>query len=411
MSIHNKSQSTTRGSFTSTSALRAVDGHGQHKPPTVAQVLIEHITTAYSREKAAQDGIYFWPEPLPVPGASFVLDPLVLFRPSGSGAAFVPGSTQPLADNQHERIPVIPVTLQEAALLRNKEFFLNAILSNGRDRSPDGLMRFPLGLIDIPNEQKRDTFCVDLHGSVNALTGGPLFIAGVQGSGKATALQTILLWLITRYTPAQLRLAIIDPNHDLDYFQDLPYVRTSEGDTLWTDGDNDEQLVQITERCTRLLAQRRESYPYQRWEENTIMQLRSRGAELPLLLLIISNYHSFVERFKATDTLKRLVLTMIEARALGAYVIVTSAEVTSKYFPADLMGKMGTKIGLFLNEQQRYDLLGRSPALELIPGRGLVVTRDRLMNEVQLALPVAGDTESIRNETLKREIAWLGSQL
>ena len=411
MSIHNKSQSTTTGSFTSTSGLRAVDGHGQYKAPTVAQVLIEHITSKYSREKAAQNGIYFWPDPLPVPGASFVPDPLVLFRPTDSGAAFAQGSSQPLTNNQQEHISVIPVTLREAALLRNKEFFLNAILSNGRDRSPDGLMRFPLGLIDIPSEQKRDIFCVDLHGSVSALKGGPLFIAGAQNSGKAAALQTILLWLIMRYTPAHLRLAIIDPNHDLDFFQDLPYLRTNEGDTLWTDGDNDEQLVQMTERCLRILAQRRESFPYQRWEENTIMQLRSRGAELPLLLLIISNYHSFVERFKATDTLKRLVLTLIEARALGAYVIVTSAEVTSKYFPADLMGKMGTKIGLFLNEQQRYDLLGRSPALEPIPGRGLVVTRDRLMYEVQLALPVAGDTESIRNETLKREIAWLGSQL
>lgn len=409
--MQNKSQSTTLGSFTSTSALRAVDGHGQQKAPTVAQVLIEQITSVYSREKAAQEGIYFWPDPLPAPGASVIPDPLVLFRPVESGAGFAQGGTQPLLDNQHERISVIPATLRDVAQFRNKEIFLNPILSKGRDKSPDGLMRFPLGLIDIPSEQKRDTFCADLHGSVSALTGGPLFIAGIQNSGKASALQTILLWLITRYTPTQLRLAIIDPNHDLDFFRDLPYVRTAEGDPLWTDGDSDEQIAQIAERCTRLLTQRRESYPYQRWEENTIMQLRARGADLPVLLLVISNYHSFVDRYKATDELKKLVLTMIGARALGAYVIVTSAEVSSKYFPSDLMGKMGTKIGLFLNEQQRYDLLGRSPALELIPGRGLVVTRDRHMYEVQLALPVAGDTESIRNETLKREIAWLGSQL
>src|SRR5205823_5993857 len=109
-------------------------------------------------------------------------------------------------------------------------------------------------------------------------------------------------------------------------------------------------------------------YPHQRWNEHTITELRARGAEIPLLLLIISHYHSFAERFKAMETLKKLVLTIAETRALGAYVIITSAEVSSRYFPPDLMGKMGTKLGLFLNEQQRYDLLGRVPgALEPIP--------------------------------------------
>lgn len=391
----------------------AIPGHsagdGHYKTPTVAQVIVERINATYSREKAAQDGIYFWPDPLPTPGASFVPDPLVLFRSADSSTT--QDTLQSLRDERQERISLLPITIRETALLRNRDCVLNAILSNGQNKSPDGPMQLPLGLVDIPAEQKRDVFCVDLHGSTGALTGGPLFIAGAQNSGKATALQTMLLWLMARYTPSQLRCAIVDPNRDLDFLQDLPYTRAINGSSLWTDGETDEQITQMSENCTHMLTQRREGYPNQRWKENTLMQLRSRGAELPFLLLVISNYHSFVERFKAMEALKKLVLTFVEARALGTYAIVTSAEVGSRYFPADLMGKMGTKIALFLNEQQRYDLVGRSPALDPIAGRGLMLTRDRKMHEVQLALPVSGEDESIRYEALKQEIMWLHKQL
>ncbi|HLJ36152.1 MAG TPA: FtsK/SpoIIIE domain-containing protein [Ktedonobacteraceae bacterium] len=401
-----RSPSRTLGS---TSAHRALGQ--QEKTQTVAQVLVERIIATYSREQAAKDGIYFWPEPLPTPVATLLPDPLVLFRPPAANMPVLTlDATRSVVEEQQERISVLQMTQHDAVTLRNQDCFLNMVLSRGRDKSPDGPMRFPLGLADIPDEQKRDIFCVDLHGSAGALTGGPLLIAGAQNSGKATALQTMLLWLITRYTPQQLRCVIIDPNHDLDFMQDLPYVRDTDGTLLWTDGNTDELLTQMAERITQMLARRRDAFPNQRWDDATLSQLRAQGVVIPSLLLIISHYHSFAERFKAMETLKKLVLTVNEARATGAYIVLTSAEVSSRYFPPDLMGKMGTKIGLFLNEQQRYDLLGRTPsALEPIPGRGFALTRDRSLREVQIALPVAGALESTRYEAYKKELERLSA--
>ncbi len=392
----------------STSAHRALGQ--QEKTQTVAQVLVERIIATYSREQAARDGIYFWPDPLPTPVATLLPDPLVLFRPPSAPITSSQDATRSVVEEQHERISVLQMTLHDTATLRDDGSFLNRILSRGRDRTPDGPMRFPLGLVDIPDEQKRDIFCVDLHGSAGALSGGPLLIAGAQNSGKATALQTMLLWLMTRYTPQQLRCIIIDPNHDLDFLQDLPYVRDADGSPLWTDGNTDELLAQLAERVTAMLTRRRDAFPGQRWDDATLAQLRARGIVIPSLLLIISHYHSFAERLNAMNILKKLVLSVNEARATGAYLVLTSSEVASRYFPPDLMGKMGTKIGLFLNEQQRYDLLGRTPiALEPIPGRGLVLTRDRSLREVQIALPVAGAIESERYEAYKKELEWLST--
>lgn len=378
---------------------------------TVAQALVERIVATYSREQAAKDGIYYWPEPLPTPGLP-LQDPLVLFRSapdtSFSTVAAMPSSaTSTLSSlgEKYEQLSVIPATLHGVAGLRDRDNVLNVILSQGADKKPDRLMYIPLGLVDLPDEQKRDTFCVDLHGSATSLSGGPLLIAGAQNSGKATALQTILLWLMTRYSPRQLRLAIIDPNRDLDVFQDMPHVRSQDDIAMCIDGSSDEQLTQFTEQYLRLITQRRENYPGQRWDDQSIVKLRERGAELPLLLLVINHYHSFEERFKAKEALKKLVLAAAEARMMGVYVIVTSAEVSAKYLPPDIVARMGTKIGLFLNDQQRYDLFGRTPgAAETIPGRGLVATRDRSVHQIQIALPVPGESESVRFEALKQEL-------
>lgn len=374
---------------------KATGSVGRSQTPTIAQVMVARINSIYSRIQAAHDGIYFWPDPLPTPEAD-TPDPLTLFR--------VPSSAQGVAST-FEHLSVLPTSLHEMLALRDKENVLNMLLSGGREKRADGAMRIPLGLVDVPDEQRRDTFCIDLHGAAGALSGGPLVIAGAQNSGKATALQTMLLWLLARHSPRQLRLAIIDPNQDLDVFQDSPYILKIEDSPLFIDGGSDDQLNQFAERFARFLTQRRERYPQQRWNDLSVMQLRARGEEIPQLLLIMHHYHSFDERFKAKETLKKLFLMATEARMLGVYVVISSTEVSSKYLPMDIMAKVGTRLGLFLNETQRYDFLGRVPFVtDLVPGRGLVLTRDRSLYQVQLALPVAGENESIRFERLKQEI-------
>ena len=373
---------------------------GQHKAATVAHSIIERITRTYSREQAQNDGISFWPDPLPTPVATLLPDPLVLFKSVTSiPVAPLYPLTRPLAEEQRERLYVLPMSMREAMQLR-VQF-----------RPTDPPMKIPLGLMDIPEEQKREILWVDLHGSQGTLTGGPMLIAGAQNSGKATALQTALYWLMARYTPRQFRCAIIDPNHDLDFLQDNPYLRDDDGTSLWADGENEAQVNALINHFTQMITRRRESYANVRWDENTIGNLRSQGTEIPLLLLIISHYHTFADNFKLNESLKKLALTMVGLRTMGIYLILTSAEVGTRFIPADLMGKVGTRIGLFLNDQQRYDLLGRNTIpLDPIPGRGMMLTRDRSLHEVQLALPVPGATEGQRYETLKRESLWLAGQ-
>ena len=117
------------------------------------------------------------------------------------------------------------------------------------------------------------------------------------------------------------------------------------------------------------------------------------------------------DRPVAFNALKKLMTGIMEARTLGAYLVITSAEVGMRYLPADLLGKFATKMGLLLNEQQRIELFGRmTVAPEPVSGRGLAYTPDRSIHQVQLALPVNGATENVRNENLKRVVQMLMEQ-
>lgn len=363
----------------------------RHISTTVAQLIIERINTVYSHQEAQADGIYFWPEPLPAPVAILSPDPLVLFRP-GDEATLVPN------EKQQERLPLVSMSMPDFLALRNRDI-----------QKPS--MQIPLGLIDKPEIQQREAFLVDLHGSAGALTGGPLLIAGAQHSGKATSLQTILLWLTVRFSPRQLRFVLIDPLHELDFFQDVPHMQSGDGTSLWTDGSTDEKITKIADYLTQVMKKRREEHSHTRWNNDTLMHLWSQGIEIPQTLLIISHYHSFVDRPVAAMALKKLAMSMLEARTMGAYLVITTAEVGMRYLPPDLTGKFATKIGLLLNEQQRLELFGRVPMIpEPVPGRGLALTPDRSTHQVQLALPVDGPTENQRNENLKKAIHILIGQ-
>src|SRR5579872_4350658 len=117
-----RSPSRTLGS---TSAHRALGQ--QEKTQTVAQVLVERILATYSREQAAKDGIYFWPEPLPTPVATLLPDPLVLFRPLATNtSALTPDAARSVVEEQQERISVLQMTQHDAVTLRNQDCFLRS---------------------------------------------------------------------------------------------------------------------------------------------------------------------------------------------------------------------------------------------------------------------------------------------
>ena len=359
----------------STPALRP---HSEQKPLKVSDLLIERICHAYSSEDARREGICYWPDPLPTPDTTLTPDPLVLF---------------PEAQHSHltTPLPLIPLSVEEVVARRTASL-----------QKPS--LQIPLGLVDRPETQLRDTLLLDLHGSGGPLSGGPLLILGTQQSGKGTALQILLLWLSARYLPSQFRCAVIDPQYDLDAFQHLPHLYDDEGHSLWTAGSTDAQVIEVLQHFTAFFRKRRLLHPDLHWHDDTLSRLWSLGSDVPLVLLIVSNYQRFIERGYVLKALQEVTSSITDSSALGAYTVVTSTETGVPHLPPDLLNTASTKICLFINDAQRPAILGQSYPMDPIPGRGLLLTRDRKLHQVQLALPTQGANATERYELLNHAL-------
>ena len=68
-----------------------------------------------------------------------------------------------------------------------------------------GTLRVPLGTVDLPLEQRRETLVLDLSGA-----GGNFAIVGGPQTGKSTALRTVVQALSLTYTPQEVQFDVMD---------------------------------------------------------------------------------------------------------------------------------------------------------------------------------------------------------
>ena len=85
---------------------------------------------------------------------------------------------------------------------------------------PGGALRVPLGIGDHPEQQAQRLFTVDL-----TVAGGHVGLVGGPGSGKSTALATLVTSLALTHTPAQVQVYCLDlGGGSLAGLADLPHV-------------------------------------------------------------------------------------------------------------------------------------------------------------------------------------------
>lgn len=77
------------------------------------------------------------------------------------------------------------------------------LVSSGWRRT--GRLRFPLGTIDLPRQQRRDPLVVDLSGA-----SGHLAVVGGPRSGKSTALRAVVTGLSLTHSPLEVQFYVLD---------------------------------------------------------------------------------------------------------------------------------------------------------------------------------------------------------
>ena len=210
-----------------------------------------------------------------------------------------------------------------------------------------------------------------------------VLIAGSTGSGKSVAINAMIMSLLFRTTPAQVRLILVDPKRvELGMYEGIPHLFTPIITEPKLAANALRNAVREMERRLKLLARRsvRNIDQYNKLFDGTMPSLFDDGAEeepLPYIVIIIDELADLMmlDRANVEESITRLAQM---ARAVGIHLILAtqrpSVDVITGLIKANVPTRISFRLATKVDSRTILDtngaeaLLGRGDMLFLPPG-------------------------------------------
>lgn len=229
-------------------------------------------------------------------------------------------------------------------------------------------MRLPLMLgVDTVGKPA----CIDLKDQPHIL------IAGQTGGGKSVLLASFISGLITRRTPTEMRLILVDTKKlDLPLYGDLPHVADNVDSVEKFHVAMDRLMKIVRDRTTKMQGISRNL------DEYNAAMVKINAKQLPYYVVIIDELADLIDADKELHDNKiqpycdspkvqpRLKSLLQICRAAGIYVICATQRSSTKVISGDIKANLPTRIALRL--PSRFDsatILSGSGAENLL-GKG-----------------------------------------
>ncbi len=216
------------------------------------------------------------------------------------------------------------------------------------------------------------------------LAGMPhVLIAGSTGSGKSVAINAMIMSLLYRTTPAQVRLILVDPKRvELGMYEGVPHLFTPIITEPKLAANALKNAVREMERRLKLLASRsvRNIDQYNKLFEGAMPSLFDDGEDeqpLPCIVIIIDELADLMmlDRANVEESITRLAQM---ARAVGIHLILAtqrpSVDVITGLIKANVPTRISFRLATKVDSRTILDtngaeaLLGRGDMLFLPPG-------------------------------------------
>ena len=216
------------------------------------------------------------------------------------------------------------------------------------------------------------------------LAGMPhVLIAGSTGSGKSVAINAMIMSLLYRTTPAQVRLILVDPKRvELGMYEGVPHLFTPIITEPKLAANALRNAVREMERRLKLLASRsvRNIDQYNKLFEGVMPSLFDDGEDeqpLPCIVIIIDELADLMmlDRANVEESITRLAQM---ARAVGIHLILAtqrpSVDVITGLIKANVPTRISFRLATKVDSRTILDtngaeaLLGRGDMLFLPPG-------------------------------------------
>jgi S-DNA-T family DNA segregation ATPase FtsK/SpoIIIE len=210
-----------------------------------------------------------------------------------------------------------------------------------------------------------------------------VLIAGSTGSGKSVAINAMIMSLLFRTTPSQVRLILVDPKRvELGMYEGIPHLFTPIITEPKLAANALRNAVREMERRLKLLASRsvRNIDQYNKLFEGTMPSLFSDDEDetpLPYIVIIIDELADLMmlDRSNVEESITRLAQM---ARAVGIHLILAtqrpSVDVITGLIKANIPTRISFRLATKVDSRTILDtngaeaLLGRGDMLFLPPG-------------------------------------------
>ena len=215
-----------------------------------------------------------------------------------------------------------------------------------------------------------------------------LLIAGSTGSGKSVAINAMIMSLLFRTTPSQVRLILVDPKRvELGMYEGIPHLLTPIITEPKLAANALRNAVREMERRLKLLASRavRNIDQYNKLFENPMPSLFDEEEDnepLPFIVIIIDELADLMmlDRANVEESITRLAQM---ARAVGIHLILAtqrpSVDVITGLIKANVPTRISFRLATKVDSRTILDtngaeaLLGRGDMLFLPPGTSRLV--------------------------------------
>ncbi|MGA2086231.1 MAG: DNA translocase FtsK [Terracidiphilus sp.] len=214
-----------------------------------------------------------------------------------------------------------------------------------------------------------------------------VLIAGSTGSGKSVAINAMIMSLLFRTTPSQVRLILVDPKRvELGMYEGIPHLFTPIITEPKLAANALRNAVREMERRLKLLASRsvRNIDQYNKLFENTMPSLfdaTENEEPLPFIVIIIDELADLMmlDRANVEESITRLAQM---ARAVGIHLILAtqrpSVDVITGLIKANIPTRISFQLATKVDSRTIIDsngaesLLGKGDMLYLPPGTSRV---------------------------------------
>jgi DNA phosphorothioation-dependent restriction protein DptH len=219
-----------------------------------------------------------------------------------------------------------------------------------------------------------------------------ILVGGTTGSGKSEVLNVLLYGLVRIYSPAELRLLLVDPKGtELQDFTRTPHLL---GEIGWGDAEALELLKHAVIEMQSRYEKMREEKARTIAEFNTKVSADKR---LPWWVVVLDEYADLTSeqgmKKEIENELKRLAQ---KARAAGIHVVIATQKPSVDVISTVLRSNLPAQIALRVKSATESRVVMDESGAEMLNGKGDAYLKlGSALTRVQCALVSKSDLESI----------------